>query len=312
MICADGRRDQARSSLRPRGGRGDPRRAGPDAAARAALPAEVPLADATFNVAHASLLTLGLAHADLALIARGLEDRIHQPRREPPLPALDGAGAPCPRARRARRDDLGRRPDRALLGLLRADRRARRAPARRGRRLGRRAAAQLRRAGRGRRRGSRTAGWAVGPAAACVGRGLGVGRVFTASAIASRLPFSSSGCSIPRSASGIGTQRGAYALRARRSIARTIARPASATEATAADRPGRALAQPLAGDCVERLADHVGVDEAEVGDADLRAGVRDLAAQRSSAKPRRPPWWRRSAPSAAVWTAAASEAIGSM
>jgi homoserine kinase len=51
-------------------------------AARGALPAEVPLGDATFNVAHASLLALGLSRGDLALIARGLEDRIHQPRRE--------------------------------------------------------------------------------------------------------------------------------------------------------------------------------------------------------------------------------------
>jgi homoserine kinase len=51
------------------------------AAARAALPSEVPIDDATFNVAHASLLALGLARGDLALIARGLEDRIHQPRR---------------------------------------------------------------------------------------------------------------------------------------------------------------------------------------------------------------------------------------
>jgi homoserine kinase len=51
-------------------------------AARAALPNEVPLADATFNVAHASLLTLGLAKRDLTLIARGLEDRLHQNRRE--------------------------------------------------------------------------------------------------------------------------------------------------------------------------------------------------------------------------------------
>jgi homoserine kinase len=52
------------------------------AAARGALPAEVPLSDATFNVARASLLALGLSRGDLALIARGLEDRIHQPRRE--------------------------------------------------------------------------------------------------------------------------------------------------------------------------------------------------------------------------------------
>jgi homoserine kinase len=42
----------------------------------------VPLAEVTFNLAHASLLTLGLARGDLATIARGLEDRLHQPRRE--------------------------------------------------------------------------------------------------------------------------------------------------------------------------------------------------------------------------------------
>jgi homoserine kinase len=50
--------------------------------AREALAAEIPLSDATFNIARASLLALGLARQDLALIARGLEDRIHQPRRE--------------------------------------------------------------------------------------------------------------------------------------------------------------------------------------------------------------------------------------
>jgi homoserine kinase len=49
--------------------------------ARAALPAEVPMADAIFNVAHASLLMIGLARADLDLVARGLADRLHQPRR---------------------------------------------------------------------------------------------------------------------------------------------------------------------------------------------------------------------------------------
>jgi homoserine kinase len=47
--------------------------------ARAALPAEVPMADAVFNVAHASLLTLGLASGDWELVARGLQDRLHQP-----------------------------------------------------------------------------------------------------------------------------------------------------------------------------------------------------------------------------------------
>lgn len=49
--------------------------------ARAALPAEVPMADAVFNVAHASLLTLGLARGDWDLVARGLADRLHQDRR---------------------------------------------------------------------------------------------------------------------------------------------------------------------------------------------------------------------------------------
>jgi len=49
--------------------------------ARAALPAEVPMADAIFNVGHASLLTLGLAKGDWELLARGLSDRLHQPYR---------------------------------------------------------------------------------------------------------------------------------------------------------------------------------------------------------------------------------------
>jgi homoserine kinase len=51
------------------------------ARARAALPGRVPMTDAVFNVAHASLLVLGLARGDLGLIARGLGDRLHQPRR---------------------------------------------------------------------------------------------------------------------------------------------------------------------------------------------------------------------------------------
>jgi homoserine kinase len=54
----------------------------PTAEARAALPDEVPLAEAVHNVGHASLLLLGLAKDDFSLIARGLADRIHQPRRQ--------------------------------------------------------------------------------------------------------------------------------------------------------------------------------------------------------------------------------------
>jgi len=50
--------------------------------ARAALPAEVPMGDAVFIVSHAALLMLGLARADWDLVAAGLDDRLHQPRRE--------------------------------------------------------------------------------------------------------------------------------------------------------------------------------------------------------------------------------------
>jgi homoserine kinase len=49
--------------------------------ARAALPDVVPMADAIYNVGHASLLTLGLARGDWELVARGLGDRLHQPHR---------------------------------------------------------------------------------------------------------------------------------------------------------------------------------------------------------------------------------------
>jgi homoserine kinase len=49
--------------------------------ARAAMPTEVPLGDAVDNVGHAALLVLGLAQGDLSLIARGLADSLHQPRR---------------------------------------------------------------------------------------------------------------------------------------------------------------------------------------------------------------------------------------
>ncbi len=49
--------------------------------ARAALPQSVPLPDAVFNLAHASMLILGLCTADWDLIAAGLADRLHQPHR---------------------------------------------------------------------------------------------------------------------------------------------------------------------------------------------------------------------------------------
>lgn len=49
--------------------------------AREALAQQVPLADAVFNVGHASLLVLGLARGEWDLVARGLDDRLHQPAR---------------------------------------------------------------------------------------------------------------------------------------------------------------------------------------------------------------------------------------
>jgi homoserine kinase len=49
--------------------------------ARAALPAEVSIADAAFNVGQAAALAAGFASRDLDLMARGLDDRLHQPHR---------------------------------------------------------------------------------------------------------------------------------------------------------------------------------------------------------------------------------------
>jgi homoserine kinase len=53
----------------------------PTEAARAALPSDVPMADAVANVAAASHLVLGIERSDLTLISRGLADRLHQQRR---------------------------------------------------------------------------------------------------------------------------------------------------------------------------------------------------------------------------------------
>jgi homoserine kinase len=49
--------------------------------ARDALPEQVPIEQAVFNVAHGALLTLGLAHGDWDLVARGLRDSLHEQRR---------------------------------------------------------------------------------------------------------------------------------------------------------------------------------------------------------------------------------------
>lgn len=49
--------------------------------ARNALPAQVPIEQAVFNIAHGALLTLGLARGDWDLVARGLHDQLHEQRR---------------------------------------------------------------------------------------------------------------------------------------------------------------------------------------------------------------------------------------
>ena len=53
----------------------------PTAEARLAIPAAISVADAVANVAAATQLVLGIERSDLALIAAGLADRLHQPAR---------------------------------------------------------------------------------------------------------------------------------------------------------------------------------------------------------------------------------------
>jgi homoserine kinase len=86
VICADG---QATRFEPPTGLEAlavVPEEAVRTSAARAALAERVPLADAAFNVAHAALLTLGLARGDWDLLARGLQDRLHQQQRSQLFP----------------------------------------------------------------------------------------------------------------------------------------------------------------------------------------------------------------------------------
>jgi homoserine kinase len=66
-------------------------------AARAALPERIPHADAAFNVATASGLTVGLLLGDRELIAAGMHDRLHEPYRARLFPHL----APLTEAARA-------------------------------------------------------------------------------------------------------------------------------------------------------------------------------------------------------------------
>ena len=106
--------------------------------ARAAIPEQLPIADAIANLGAASLLVLGLQRADLALVSRGLGRSASPAAPARPLPALDGDRRGGGRLRCARGDDLRGRPGLAGLDDLA------------GRRQGQRGAgAALRRLGRG-------------------------------------------------------------------------------------------------------------------------------------------------------------------
>ena len=66
-----------------------PEATGATRAARAALPATVPHADAAFNVAAVAGLVLGLHTGDRTLIAAGMRDRLHEPYRARLFPHLE-------------------------------------------------------------------------------------------------------------------------------------------------------------------------------------------------------------------------------
>src|SRR5690606_22813169 len=61
--------------------------------ARAALPREVSLADAVFNVGRVGLLIRALAEGDFEKLAPAMEDRLHQPYRMPLVPGMHAAFA---------------------------------------------------------------------------------------------------------------------------------------------------------------------------------------------------------------------------
>jgi homoserine kinase len=66
------------------------------AEARAALPQEIPHADAVFSAGRATLLGAGLARGDTRLFAAGAEDRLHEPYRAPHAPHLAEIRASLP------------------------------------------------------------------------------------------------------------------------------------------------------------------------------------------------------------------------
>ena len=60
---------------------------------RQALPRNVPLADAVFNLGRIAMLVEALRRADYELLSRAMEDRLHQPYRTPSIPGYEAARA---------------------------------------------------------------------------------------------------------------------------------------------------------------------------------------------------------------------------
>jgi len=81
VICADGQASRFEAPTGLEALAVVPARAVRTRAARAALPAKVPMSEAVFNIAHAALLTQGLLSGDWDVLARGLHDQLHQGRR---------------------------------------------------------------------------------------------------------------------------------------------------------------------------------------------------------------------------------------
>ncbi len=63
----------------------------PTSKARAALPLQVPHADAVFNLSHTVFLVEALARGDYDLLAKAMQDRLHQPYRLPLIPGAASA-----------------------------------------------------------------------------------------------------------------------------------------------------------------------------------------------------------------------------
>jgi homoserine kinase len=56
--------------------------------ARAALPAQIPLRDAVFNVSRVGLVLRALERGDFAALSLAMQDKIHQPYRLPLIPGM--------------------------------------------------------------------------------------------------------------------------------------------------------------------------------------------------------------------------------